>query len=1324
MPRTAPAPNMVAIPGMNPGSFVAGGGGDGGGGSGGRGSGSGNQGGADGSSGQEDPNSDGVSADECGTGGPGRCTSCSSNLSRGDPVEVGTGRVHTRPVMDAALAGPLPFSFRRTYSSHAIQRDSGLGFGWQHNHGWTIELRRRVARVWDGNGTVSEFPIPAVGATVRGPGGAFLTRDVGGFTLIRNGLERVFAPVSSDPDVLSLTVVKDPNHNRIELRYQGGHLSSIVDSVGREVLVHVDGKGHITGLSLPHPSGAGHLPVVSYGYDAHGNLVSVTDSEGCVSSFTYDDRHRLLSAAREDALTFFYRYDRQGRCVETWGTLPDGSVPGLASDVPEMLADGRTRAKGFLHTLIDYVDEEYREVIDSISVQRIFVGPGGLNHKSVSGGSVTSRTFDDDGNLTSHTDARGATTVWHRDEFGEIVEEQNALGERTRTLRDEAGRPLEVADELGTVMKAWYDARGNPLTIVAALGDAKSTEYNDRGLPIAITRPDGGVTRFEYDQWFNIVRITNPDGRVYEYAYDGWGRVSQVASLSTGATTRFAWNGRWQPTAEYEHTGDTLYYRYDRAAQCVEITKPNGRMLREHNGHGQTTRLVQASGAETRYGYTREGFLTEVINENGETMRLTQDAKALVRKVTWFDQRTLHYDYDEIGNLTCFTNGELEETKYEYDALSRPTSVVYADGAVTAIEHGSRGKIRKVSTGQSTILYERNAGGLPTRETHVIGERTFVIEREYDALREVVQLRTSLGLALSAPRNLARNLERIDLGDGNVIRFFYDASCRERRCELPGGAAIETEWDAVMPVRRLVRRPSGTSGALAEPEWIGALPPGVLLAKTFTYSPAHTLVSRTDQLDTSQGVHATTTDYEYDPDQRLLRRSVNGAPAEEFRHDGANNVAEATAAASFGPGDRVVASGGTSYVWDRDGRLTEKTEVGDDGRTRRWVYRWNAAGLLAEIECPDGRILRMLYDGYSRRVQKAVFRRSESGTEELVSRTYFVWDQSRLLHELVERFGSGAEPEVEVRSYVHGLRGPLAHRVGTLEAPGEWVFYVNDVLDTPEELISGRGDLLQRYQRAAYGHSVATLDSPVNTPLRFPGQYADEETGLHYNQYRYYDPVACRYISPDPAGGPPDLNVYRYCRNPIDFIDPLGLHSASAYFVNPNADPPIPATSLGNYDSSGDERMFDPNHTNNAARYREADKPALRAFNMERFSDTEAKAIRDCEGRFSRDQLEGGTLVIKGDQPPCTSCRGRMEDFAARNRCNVEYTYPRTGTPRGRFASSWREGVTANSTWDHPQSVALPQGGRTTPAGYNREDALRHGYAGWRPPRPDATPGW
>ncbi|NES11940.1 RHS repeat-associated core domain-containing protein, partial [Pseudomonas laurentiana] len=37
-------------------------------------------------------------------------------------------------------------------------------------------------------------------------------------------------------------------------------------------------------------------------------------------------------------------------------------------------------------------------------------------------------------------------------------------------------------------------------------------------------------------------------------------------------------------------------------------------------------------------------------------------------------------------------------------------------------------------------------------------------------------------------------------------------------------------------------------------------------------------------------------------------------------------------------------------------------------------------------------------------------------------------------------------------------------------------------------------------------------------PLRFQGQYYDHETGLHYNRYRYYDPLTGRFISKDPIG--------------------------------------------------------------------------------------------------------------------------------------------------------------------------------------------------------------
>jgi RHS repeat-associated protein len=56
-----------------------------------------------------------------------------------------------------------------------------------------------------------------------------------------------------------------------------------------------------------------------------------------------------------------------------------------------------------------------------------------------------------------------------------------------------------------------------------------------------------------------------------------------------------------------------------------------------------------------------------------------------------------------------------------------------------------------------------------------------------------------------------------------------------------------------------------------------------------------------------------------------------------------------------------------------------------------------------------------------------------------------------------------------------------------------------------------------------------------------PGQYHDEETGLHYNGARYYDPDVGRFTSPDPLALHGGLNTYRYAPNPINWIDPYGL---------------------------------------------------------------------------------------------------------------------------------------------------------------------------------------
>lgn len=101
----------------------------------------------------------------------------------------------------------------------------------------------------------------------------------------------------------------------------------------------------------------------------------------------------------------------------------------------------------------------------------------------------------------------------------------------------------------------------------------------------------------------------------------------------------------------------------------------------------------------------------------------------------------------------------------------------------------------------------------------------------------------------------------------------------------------------------------------------------------------------------------------------------------------------------------------------------------------------------------------------------------------------------------------------------------------------------------PCELSTPEGKIVWQACYKAWGNrcsseiSVPTKGSEAEQPLRFQGQYYDEENGLHYNRYRYYDPCTGRFITPDPIGLAGGENVYRYAPNPTVWRDPLGLMS-------------------------------------------------------------------------------------------------------------------------------------------------------------------------------------
>ncbi|MBU1245351.1 RHS domain-containing protein, partial [Myxococcota bacterium] len=210
----------------------------------------------------------------------------------------------------------------------------------------------------------------------------------------------------------------------------------------------------------------------------------------------------------------------------------------------------------------------------------------------------------------------------------------------------------------------------------------------------------------------------------------------------------------------------------------------------------------------------------------------------------------------------------------------------------------------------------------------------------------------------------------------------------------------------------------------------------------------------------------------------------------------------------------------TSYSYDDHGNMTAKT-VG--GTTTTFTY--TVDNRLQKMEKDTGEeIGSYVYDPFGRRLWKEV-----DGT-----RTYFHYNDEGLAGEYT---ADGSE----LKSYGYHpgsswTTNPLFLRLGD-----EYYWYVNDHLGTPQQLVAENGSIVWEARYDAFGKAEVVV-AAVENNLRFPGQYFDGESGLHYNWHRFYDPSTGRYISADPIGLAGGMNLYAYVGgDPVNAIDPEGL---------------------------------------------------------------------------------------------------------------------------------------------------------------------------------------
>ena len=117
--------------------------------------------------------------------------------------------------------------------------------------------------------------------------------------------------------------------------------------------------------------------------------------------------------------TYHYRYDNEGRCVETWADEP---ADYLAPGTPDTLADG-SPARGIHHAKLEFLGDGMRHVITSLCVSTYSANGFGKLDSAVVDGGVYERTYDRWGNVLSYTDPLGAVTQFKRDLRGRIIEQ-------------------------------------------------------------------------------------------------------------------------------------------------------------------------------------------------------------------------------------------------------------------------------------------------------------------------------------------------------------------------------------------------------------------------------------------------------------------------------------------------------------------------------------------------------------------------------------------------------------------------------------------------------------------------------------------------------------------------------------------------------------------------------------------------------------------------------------------------------------------------------------------------------------------------------------
>ena len=542
--------------------------------------------------------------------------------------------------------------------------------------------------------------------------------------------------------------------------------------------------------------------------------------------------------------------------------------------------------------------------------------------------------------------------------------------------------------------------------------------------------------------------------------------------------------------------------------------------------------------------------------------------------------RVQEFEFDSMGRLTQRTAGFSQNLKNlilepEDNQEATANAVPRLEQALTEeFAYDGNGQLIQAKNSHSRIQFFYNEVGNLSHEHHhdLKTQQTAVWKHLYDELNNRITTHRPDGQKVDWLLYGSGHVYGLSLGGEDTVSFKRDDLHREIERHYVNGLSQEQRYDKV---GRLIRQniKQGDDAGYQTPSTSNAQKQTTeLLRRLYHYDKVGQL---TDIHDKRRG-HI---EYKYDPVGRLLQ--ANSALGKEtFAFDPASNIINPNKQYNIRQQDtyfepihqnigynhlvnNVVKDYlNQKYMYDEFGQLVRQIE------SDVLYFEWDALGRLIRSKNSDQET-HYRYDALGRRIEKAKQKVRHQGMTEI---THYGWDGDTLAYESTSQYTKHYVYEKDsfipliqatyrqqikqhqTPQWHHGYdyeADPLWHEDKTAEKFDRVWFYHCDHLGTPQEMSDQTGAIVWTAQYKAWGECKSEnhvkrdiWDSEIITNnIRFQGQYFDEETGLHYNRYRYYSPYVGRFISKDPIGLLGGFNIYAYAPNPIQWTDALGLKS-------------------------------------------------------------------------------------------------------------------------------------------------------------------------------------